>query len=215
MISIIIPIKNEPYIQVLVDKIHKILSRISHEIIVVDKSRYIKKIKNVKQITQKSDGLGNAILEGLEHSKGEYIITMDGDGSHRPEDLPKFLHEINYYDIIVGSRYVKGGYVDEKLFRIMISKAYCTLASFLFDLSIKDNMSGFVASKREVYKKIKPKPLGFKINTELLFKAKKFSFKTVEIPIRFIRRKSGKQKSGISEGIRTLFYLIILRFGLR
>lgn len=215
MLSVIIPIKDEPYIQTLVNKIHKILSKFPHEIIVVDKSNDIEKIRNAKHIIQKSNGLGNAILEGVECSKGDYILTMDGDGSHRPEDLPKFLKKMNRYDIIVGSRYVKGGHLDEGLFRALISKIYCRLGSLLLGLSVKDNMSGFVATRRELYEKVKPKPLGFKINTEILFKGKKLGYKYVEIPINFLKRKGGKQKSGVMEGIRTLIYLIELRLGLR
>lgn len=214
-LSIIIPIKDEPYVQKLINKIHKVLLKTSHEIIVVDKSTRIKKIKNAKHVIQKSNGLGNAILEGSGYSTGDFIITMDGDGSHTPGDLLKFVEKMNRYDIIVGSRYIKGSRVSENLFRIIISRVYCLIGSLLLNLTIKDNMSGFVASKREVYEKLEINPFGFKINTEILFKAKKFNFKCVEIPIKFLKRKSGKQKNGVIEAIKILFHLIGLRLGLR
>lgn len=216
-LSIIIPIKDEPYIQTLIDKIHDLLRKhkISYEIIVVDKSRHIEKIENARHMIQKSNELGNAILEGVKHSIGDFILTMDGDGSHRPEDLIKFVKKMDWYDIIVGSRFVKDGEVHSDPFRIIVSKIYCTIASILLDISVKDNMSGFVATKRKIYETINPNPRGFKINAEVLFKAKKFGFKSVEIPIKFLKRKGGKQKSGAMEGLRTLLYLLELKLGIR
>jgi dolichol-phosphate mannosyltransferase len=214
-VSVIIPTKNEPYIQELVDRIHKEISNLSHEIIVVDKSDVILKLKGAKVLRQKSDGLGRAFLEGLELAKGNIIVLMDGDGSHRPEDLPKLIEKTKSYDIVIGSKYVKGGKSKDKLYRILISRIYCLFASLILGLKIKDNMSGFAAVKREVYEKVRLNPIGFKINTELLFKAKKFGFRTTEVPIIFEERKFGKSKGNVKEGLRTLKYVLELRFGWR
>jgi dolichol-phosphate mannosyltransferase len=82
-------------------------------------------------------------------------------------------------------------------------------------LKIKDNMSGFAAVRREVYEKVKLNPIGFKINTELLYKAKKFGFKATEVPIIFEERKFGKSKGTLKEGLRTLRFILELKFGLR
>ncbi|MEM5852884.1 MAG: glycosyltransferase [Candidatus Aenigmatarchaeota archaeon] len=213
-VSIIIPTKDEPYIQTLVEKIHEIL-KVKHEVIIVDKSKYLPKVTGAKVVKQKSDGLGKAFLEGLKFAKGDVIVLMDGDGSHRPEDLPRLLDKIKEYDIVLGSRYVKGGKNQDKFYRILISRFYSFLTSFLLGLKIKDNMSGFSVVKRSVYEKIKLNPLGFKINTELLFKAKKFGYKIVEIPIMFENRKMGKSKAGLIEGMRTLKFIFKLKFGLR
>lgn len=210
-VSIIIPTKDEPYIQKLVKKIHKIL-KIKHEIIVVDKSEVVPKVKGARVIRQKSDGLGRAFLEGLNFAKGDVIVLMDGDGSHRPEDLPKLIEKTKEYDIVIGSKYVKGGKTKDKFYRIFISKFYCFLASLILGLKIKDNMSGFSAVRRKVYEKIKLDPIGFRINTELLFKAKKFGFKTSEIPIIFEKRKLGNPKGGLKEGMKTLKFVLKLRF---
>ncbi|MEM5836141.1 MAG: glycosyltransferase [candidate division WOR-3 bacterium] len=213
-VSIIIPTKDEPYIQELVKKIHKIL-KTEHEIIVVDKSKTTPKLKYARVIKQKSDGLGKAFLEGLNFARGDIIVLMDGDGSHRPEDLPKLIEKTKEYDIVIGSRYVKGGKTKDKFYRILISKFYCFLASLILGLKIKDNMSGFSAVRREVYEKIKLDPLGFKINTELLFKAKKSGFKTSEIPIVFEKRKEGKSKGNLREGIKTLRFILELKLECR
>ena len=214
-ISIIIPTKDEPYIQELVKRIHKILFSINHEIIIVDKSKITPKVKGAKVIKQKTDGLGNAVLEGLKLAKGNVIVTMDGDGSHRPEDLPKLIEKSKEYDIVIGSKYVKGGKTKDKPYRILISRVYCLFASLILGLKIKDNMSGFAAVRKEVYKKVKLNPRGFKINTELLYKAKKFGFKATEVPIIFEKRRLGKSKGTIKEGFRTLRFILELKLGLR
>lgn len=214
-VSIIIPTKEEPYIQELVNRIYKTLSGFDFEIIIVDKSKVTPKVKRAKVIKQKSNGLGNAVLEGLKLAKGEIIVTMDGDGSHRPEDLPKLIEKAKEYDIVIGSKYVKGGKTEDKLYRIFISRVYCLLASLILGLKVKDNMSGFAAIRREVYEKIKLNPRGFKINTEILYKAKKFGFRATEVPIIFEQRKLGKSKGTFREGIRTLRFILELKLGLR
>lgn len=211
-LSIIIPTKNEPYIQSLINQINKILKE-KHEIIIVDKSSVIPKLKGAKVLRQKSDGLGSAVLEGLKESKGDVIITVDGDGSHRPEDIPKIVEKTKEFDIVIGSKYVKGGRTEDKFYRILISKAFCLFASIVLGLNIKDNMSGFSAIRREVYDKITLRPKGFKINTEILYKAKKFGFKATEVPIVFIKRKEGRSKGNLKEGFRTIRFILDLRSG--
>jgi dolichol-phosphate mannosyltransferase len=212
-VSIIIPTKNEPYIQKLVDKIHEEISNLNHEIIVVDKSDVTPKLKGAKVLRQKSDGLGKAFLEGLKLAKGDVIVLMDGDGSHRPEDLPKLIEKTKSYDIVIGSKYVKGGRTKDKLYRILISRIYCLFASLILGLKVKDSMSGFAAVRRKVYEKIRLNPIGFKINTELLYKAKRFGFRATEVPIVFEERKFGRSKTNLKEGLKTLKFIFKLKFG--
>jgi len=214
-VSVIVPIKNEPHINEHVNEVHKALSKIEHEIIVVDKSNKPPKIKDAKLVIQKSDGLGNAIIEGLRSSSGDVIITMDGDGSHRPEDLLKLIEKAKDFDIVIGSKYVTGGRTEDEEYRIIISKIYCRFASFVLGLNVKDNMSGFAAVRRKVYEKIKPRSSGFKINMEILYKAKKFGFKATEVPIVFLKRKLGKSKANWREAFRTIRFVFELKLGLK
>jgi dolichol-phosphate mannosyltransferase len=214
-VSVLIPTKNEPLIKELINEIHVQLQKIPHEIIIIDKSNVIPKIENAKLMMQKTDGLGNAILEGVMYSKGDVIVTMDGDCSHRPEDIGKLLKELNESDIVIGSKYVKGGKTEDKFYRIAISRIYCWFARKILGLSVKDNMSGFSAIKRKVFDEIKLNPLGFKINLEILYKAKKFKFKVKEVPIVFRKRAGGKEKGNFIEGIKTLIFILELKLDLR
>lgn len=219
-VSVLIPIKNEPYINTLSKKIHKELSRIKHEIIIIEKGNTGTIVKNAKIIQQKSDGLGNAVLEGLKYATGDIVVLMDGDGSHRPEDIPRLLEKINKYDIIIGSRFIKGGETRDKTHRKIISLFFRKLSAFILGLDIEDTMSGFSAVKMKVYKSLQLNPLGYKINLETLYKGKKRGYKIIEVPIIFLKRKYGHSKvehslNGIKEAFRIIRYIIELKLGIR
>jgi len=210
-ISILIPTKDEPLIDQLVKRINELVKQ-RHEIIVIDKSKFPPKLKGAKLVRQKSDGLGNAILEGLRYSKGEIVVIMDGDFSHRPKDLVKLLKKVEEYDIVIGSRYVKGGEDKRKSFlRKSLSILICQIISLIFRLGIKDPLSGFLVMKKKVINSIRLHPIGFKIGVEILVRGKKFS--RVEIPIIFDDRKKGRSKFGLTEIMRFILYVIKLKLG--
>lgn len=219
-VSIIIPTKDEPLINELIEEIHHVLKNKKHEIIVVDKSSVVPKIKNAKLIRQKSDGLGKAVLEGLKHASGNIVVLMDGDFSHRPKDIQKLLEKINDYDIIIGSRFVKGGRTEDPGHRKIVSFLMRKFTSMFLGLNVEDSMSGFSAVRKEVYENLNLNPLGYKINLEILFKGKKKEFKVTEVPIIFERRRAGKSKvgltiAGLKEVVRIIRYVFELRLGLR
>jgi dolichol-phosphate mannosyltransferase len=218
MISILIPTKEEPNLSNLIREIRKELRKIRHEVIVIDKSKVPPKLKNARVLIQQSDGLGNAVLEGLEHSHGDIIVIMDGDGSHRPEDITRLLDKTDENDIVIGSRFVRGGTTQDNTHRRIVSSFFRRFASLVLDLKIEDSMSGFSAIRREVYDNLDLKPLGYKINMEIVFKARK-KYNISEVPITFLSRKHGRSKaasvSGIKEAFRILRYIFELRLGLR
>ncbi len=213
-ISVIIPTKNEPYAGTLVKRINKVL-KTKHEIIIVEKGNRLPKISGAKVFRQKSDGLGNAFLEGLEKSSGDVIVLTDGDGSHRAEDIPKLISKLNKADIVVGSRFVSGGKTFDTAHRQFISFVARKLSSTILGINVKDNMSGFFAARKFVFKKIKLNPIGYKILLELLYKAKRKNLKAVEVPIIFEQRKKGKSKYGMEENFRLLKLIFSLKLGLR
>lgn len=218
-ISVIIPTKNEPLIQQLIKEIHDSLEQ-QHEIIVVDKSEKKPEIVDAKLITQKSDGLGKAVLEGLSHADGDVIVVMDGDFSHDPNDINKLVKELDTFDIVIGSRFIEGGKTEDKTHRKIVSYFFRKIASFVLDPNIEDTMSGFSAVKREVFNNLTINPIGYKINMEIIFKGMKKGYKVGEVPINFHPRRAGKSKAGLSTGglkesFRILRYIFELKTGLR
>jgi dolichol-phosphate mannosyltransferase len=214
-ISVLIPTKNEPLINELIEEVHRVLKNFKHEIIVIDKSDVTPNIKHAKLVVQESDGLGKAVLEGLPHATGNIIVTMDGDFSHDPKDLLKLIEKVDRHDIVIGSRFVSGGRNKDKLYRRFVSFLFTKIASFILNLRVEDSMSGFVAVKKQVYKNLNLNPIGYKINMEIMFKGKKRNYKLCEVPITFHKRKAGRTKVGLKEGFRVLRYVFELKLGLR
>jgi len=214
LISIIIPIKDEPAIQGLVDTINSMIMQ-NHEIIIVDKSKVKPNIKDAQLLTQESDGLGNAFLEGLSRSTGDIIALMDGDGSHRPQDLLRMLEKIDEYDIVLGSKLVKGGMSCDTPGRKIVTLAFAWITRLILWVDIKDPMTGLMLARRDVFRNIKLKPRGFKIVIEIVYKSRA---KTLEVPISFCERMDGSSKAGfnwngLKESCRIIHILYELKWG--
>lgn len=224
-ISIVIPTYNEAdNIKRMLMKTQGVLEKITkdYEILIVDDnspdgtgriaqniSRNNEKIKVI--IRDEKTGLGDAYKCGFQHTTGGIIFEMDADLSHNPSDIPKFLKGLEYGDVIVGSRYIKGGgNFNRQKRRIIISRIANILASFFFRLHQTDCTSGFRAYKRKVIDRIIPyvNCQKYTFQVEMLEKAKKFNFSIHEVPIHFEDRHIGKSKFNISEVAEFLKELI-------
>lgn len=152
-------------------------------------------------------GLGTAYIGGFKWALAngyDYIIEMDADFSHKPEDLPRLLATCKAgADVSIGSRYVRSGKVEDwPLNRILLSKGASLYVRLITGIPVKDTTAGFVCYKREVLEKIdldKIKFIGYAFQIELKFAAWKCGFKLVEIPITFKDREKGISK--MSKGI--------------
>jgi len=216
-LSIIVPTYNESQnILKILDSVGKILpSWIKTEIIVVDDSspdgtgkvveEYVKKSKKESGPSieiihrEQKRGLSSAILAGIQSAKGETVVVMDSDFSHPPQIIQKMIDELQHpeCDIVVASRYVKGGSVTGWPFkRRLISKGATRIAQHGLGIKIKDPMSGFFAFKRHIIKNVKFDAIGYKMLLEILVKTKGVIVK--EIPYTFTNRKSGSSKLNMS-----------------
>jgi glycosyltransferase involved in cell wall biosynthesis len=218
-ISLVIPTKNEPYIGTLLERIRNIFHD-NLEIVVIEKGKKLPIVK-AKVVKQRTKGLGNAFLEATKYAHGDLIANMDGDGSHRPEDLKKMIAEMKNADLVIGSRFVRGGKTKDVQHRQIISFLTRKLASFIMGLNIEDSTSGFFVVRKEVLEKLKIKAvLGYKIIFPLAYKAQQQNFKIKEVPITFVGRQSGTSHvsvfrlSGFKEVYNELKMAILLRLGL-
>jgi len=193
LVSIIIPCKNEPYLNRLVSEIAKCLTY-SHEILV-----------------QTEPGLANAVMCGIKNSKGEILVVIDGDGSHKPQNLNTMVSLVSTYPIVVGSRYANGGISKDYPLRQFLSKLFCKITRAILKLKIEDPMSGFVAIHRQVFNSVYLHPFGYKFLLELLVKSKG-RYRIFEYPIVFEKRKRGCSKTGVRVGMSTIAFIMILLF---
>jgi dolichol-phosphate mannosyltransferase len=148
-------------------------------------------------------GLGTAYIAGfkwaLEHNYS-YIFEMDADFSHDPNDLLR-LHEachIQGADLAIGSRYISGiNVINWPLKRVLMSYFASVYVRWITGMNIMDTTAGFKCYRNTVLEainidKIRMKGYGFQI--EMKFKAWKYGFKIIEIPIIFTDRKEGTSK---------------------
>jgi dolichol-phosphate mannosyltransferase len=149
-------------------------------------------------------GLGTAYIKGfhwaLEHSY-EYIMEMDCDFSHNPDDLLRLLQACkDGADLSVGSRYVKGGSVKNWPWdRVLISYGGSLYVRMITWIGVKDTTAGFVCYKRKVLETIdlnKIRFTGYGFQIEMKFATKKLGFKIKEVPILFVDRIEGVSKMG-------------------
>jgi dolichol-phosphate mannosyltransferase len=209
-LSIVLPTYNESQnITRMLDSIAEALPVDAHaEIIVVDDnspdgtgdiaSRH--KVSNKKlsiQVIKRPCklGLSSAILAGVQSAAGQIVVVMDGDFSHPPHTIPKMVEELkdSKYDIVVASRYIKGGSVIGWPFkRRLMSKGATKIAQVGLGIQVNDPMSGFFAFKRGIIEGIKFDAIGYKMLLEILVKAKGARIK--EVPYTFTNRRAGASK---------------------
>jgi len=148
-------------------------------------------------------GLGTAYLTGfryaLEHG-AEYIIQMDADFSHSPSYIPAMLEKCQSYDVVIGSRYVSGGQLDEKwsFWRYFLSWwANSIYARLILNLKVHDATAGFKCWRREVLGAIDFNQItsnGYVFQVEMAVVTEKLGFRAYELPIYFEDRRIGRSK---------------------
>lgn len=166
-------------------------------------------------------GLGTAYIHGFKWGLREgydYIMEMDADFSHNPEDLPKLLNACRNEgaDMSIGSRYISGvNVVNWPMGRVLMSYFASAYVRTVTGTQIRDTTAGFVCYSRKVLEAINLDKIQFKgyaFQIEMKFKAYKRKFKIVEVPIVFVNRQLGTSK--MSSGIfgEAMFGVIKLKF---
>ena len=148
------------------------------------------------------EGLGKAYVAGFRQALemgAEHIFEMDADLSHDASYLPHFLRLIDHgADLVLGSRYVKGGGVENwGLGRKIISRGGCLYAQTILGLPYHDLTGGFKCFRRRVLETIDLDDIdtaGYGFQIEMTYRAHKLGFKIAELPIIFVDRKVGESK---------------------
>ena len=155
---------------------------------------------DVLQRSEKS-GLGGAYRAGfawgLEHGF-DHFVEIDCDFSHDPAALPTLLTAATTHDVVIGSRYVKGGHIPQWTFlRRFISRGGNQYASIMLGLKVADSTAGYrVYSKKALesidYASVSANGYGFQI--EMTYRARRAGLSIVEVPISFTDRELGESK---------------------
>lgn len=149
----------------------------------------------------KKEGLGRAYLAGfssaLEHG-ADYLIEMDADGSHAPSEIPALLDAARTADLVLGSRYCRGGSIRNwDWFRRTISKAGNWYARTILRIPIRDLTGGFKCFRRSALSDLpfsEISAIGYHFQIEVTYRLWRARKTVREIPITFTERHIGRSK---------------------
>lgn len=150
-----------------------------------------KKNKKVRLLNHsKNKGYAQALKTGFEAAKFDYVFFTDSDRQFRLDALDVMfpIAKTGVVDLVVGYRLKR----QDPFLRKLLSWGYNTLASFLFDLSVKDIDCAFKLFRKDIFKKIKIESKSFFFNTEILAKARLFNFNIIEVGVPHFPRTAGK-----------------------
>jgi dolichol-phosphate mannosyltransferase len=165
------------------------------------------------------EGLGAAYIAGfhwgLDNGYG-VLVEHDADGSHQPEQLHRLLEALRDADLVLGSRYVKGGEVQNwPKSREILSRGGNIYTRLALGVPLKDATGGYRAFRRETLVGIGLEQVasaGYCFQVDLAWRALKSGFRVVEVPITFVERERGQSK--MSQSIVIEAMLRVGRWGL-
>ncbi|WP_346623617.1 polyprenol monophosphomannose synthase [Blastococcus montanus] len=146
-------------------------------------------------------GLGRAYVAGfgwaLERGY-EVLVEMDADGSHPPEQLPDLLAAVADADLVLGSRYVDGGRVEDwPLHRLLLSRAGNRYTRWALRLPLRDATGGFRAARAELVERLPFDQVaseGYCFQVDWAWRALRSGARVTEVPITFTEREFGRSK---------------------
>jgi dolichol-phosphate mannosyltransferase len=165
------------------------------------------------------EGLGRAYLAGFQHAlahDAELVLEMDSDFSHDPADLPRLIRAAGEADLVIGSRYVPGGGVENWPFhRRALSRGGSLYARLILGVPIRDLTGGFKCFHRRTLEGIdylNTHADGYGFQIELTYRAYRAGFSVKEIPIVFREREYGTSKMTARIAAEAIWKVPALRF---
>ncbi len=162
-------------------------------------------------------GLGTAYIAGFKRAiaeGAERILTMDADYSHHPRYIPAMLERSQTADLVIGSRYVRGGgAVDSPPSRRLLSYGANGFAKVMLGLKAMDCTAGFRCYRRAVLESIELDSIfsnGYSFLIEMLYRIQRRGWTVAEVPIQFMDRRLGASKISRSEITRALYTVLRL-----
>jgi dolichol-phosphate mannosyltransferase len=169
-------------------------------------------------IRRKRRGRGAGGIDGFKEAlklSPNFVVEMDGDFSHQPKHIPALIETCEDYDLVIGSRFVKGGKdQDRNVVRKIITFFVRSFIRYKFRIPVRDVSSGFRCFKREVLEEIDLDDLisvNPSIVLEILYKAHLMDFTIKEVPIEFIDRTRGKTKLNFLILLDTLLMALLFK----
>src|SRR5260370_1048300 len=198
-LSLILPAMNEAQnLDRVIPELKKALTALgpTNEIIVVDGgstdgTQEIVRKHEVRLVSQKLPGFGGAYRAGFDQARGEYVLTLDADGSHDPAFLSDLWKARSEGDVVIASRYVPGGTAEMPGWRRLLSRILNIPCRQGLSLPVHDLSSGFRLYHRPVLRDLKLKATDFDVLEEILIRALATGYRVHEVPFRYRARVAG------------------------
>lgn len=165
-------------------------------------------------------GLGTAHIAGFRRALAdgaEFILSMDADFSHSPRYIPAMVGKMRECDLVIGSRYVRGGGTRFcTLPRKLLSWGANAFAKAILGLRARDCTAGFRCYRRELLERVALDEIfseGYSFLIEMLYRTERLGYRVGEVPIIFENRRRGASKVSRKEIYRSLYTVLRLRFG--
>jgi dolichol-phosphate mannosyltransferase len=146
-------------------------------------------------------GLGAAYLAGFAWALDrdyDVVVEMDADGSHQPEQLPRLLEALGRADVVLGSRWVPGGRVENwPMHRLVLSRGGNTYTRIALGIPVRDATGGYRAFRRTALERLDLAEVvsqGYCFQVDLAWRAVQRGLRVVEVPITFVERVAGDSK---------------------
>ena len=209
-LSIILPVVNEgDNLRQLVPRLKAVMERerLGFEIIVVDGGStdgtpQIAAELGAHAVTERRRGYAGALETGFAEAQGNYVLTLDADLSHEPAFAAKMWRARAEADIVIASRYVRGGAAFAGRLRFWLSRLLNLWMRRLLSMPVHDLSSGFRLYRREALQDLKLEARNFEVLEEALVKAYANGYSICEVPFTYFPRESGRSHARL------------LRFGL-
>jgi len=174
----------------------------THEVVVVDGGSQDGTVElasslGARVLVQEARGYGAALREGLAAARGEWILTLDADLSHDPDFIGKLWAARDRGEIVIASRYVKGGAAYMPLGRKVLSRVLNGVFAAGLALPVRDMSSGFRLYRAGIVRDIALEGRNFDVLEELLVKAYSAGWRVVEVPFTYYPRDHGSSHARI------------------
>jgi len=167
---------------------------------------------------ERKDGIGPAYVAGFRQALAdgaELVLEMDCDFSHDPGDVPRLLAAASDADLVLGSRYAKGGGTENwGLLRRFVSRGGCIYAQAILGIGVRDLTGGFKCFRRTTLDAIDLDALsahGYAFQIETTYRVLRAGLTVREIPIRFVERRAGSSKMTTSIVAEAVWKVPLLR----
>jgi glycosyltransferase involved in cell wall biosynthesis len=199
-LSVILPVINEcDNLRALIPRLREItdLFHLSAEIIVIDGgstdgTREAAAELGAKILPERRRGYAGALATGFAEARGAWVLTLDADMSHEPAFVAKMWRARERADIVIASRYVRGGVAYTELSRRVSSWLLNKMLRSMLSVPIGDLSSGFRLYRRQVLEGLELTSHNFEVQEEILIKSWARGFSVAEVPFTYFPREAGR-----------------------